>query len=148
MEEQKHPHQPVTAKVIPIAFVSQAERDRLQIDAERKDFIERRTDELLKERDSFGALLMELIAEEALADMAVVALRDAYEEQGKCWDGISAFGDLIHARARIKAAALWRDELEKLKPLCCSCHHSAYDRGNETSESGHYCKLDFCLWSE
>lgn len=138
-------------KVIPIRPLTKYERDHEEIEATRREFLSDRTAALLRDRETFGELLFEVIGS-PIANMAVVALRDACDEQGKCWDGISAFGDLMHNAARAKAAQEWPAALLKMAPDCDVCHHSRYERdpaGTGDSPSGYSCTLvSECPWGK
>lgn len=124
------------------------QQDLSEVSENRRQYLEDRVRTLLSDRESFGALLYEITGG-AAATMAVVALRDAVLEQGRCWDGISAFGDLMHNAARAQAAQEWPTVLLMMAPTCSECHHSKFHSdplGTGDSPSEYDCRACECPW--
>lgn len=138
--EERDPRYPIP--------ITRLQQDLSDVAENRRQYLEDRVRTLLSDRESFGALLYEIMGG-AAATMTVVSLRDAVLEQGKCWDGISAFGDLMHNAARAQAAKEWPDVLLTTAPSCSECHHSKFQRdplGTGDSPSEYECRACECPW--
>jgi hypothetical protein len=134
-----------------IRALTQYQFDVAEVAEERQQYLADRVSALLADRESFAELFYDVTGgDNRIADLAVVALRDAVLEQGRCWDGISAFGDLMHAAARAKAAQEWPRVLLARAPECSECRHGKEQRdpfGTGDSPTKYECRVD-CPWGK
>lgn len=68
-----------------------------------KHLIAERAEEMISEPREFAQLVAE-IEESSMAEMMMIALRDAVAESGEVWDGITAFRRILEVVAKAKAA--------------------------------------------
>lgn len=100
--------------------------------AARKHFIDARAEEMISGLREFAQLVAE-IEESSMAEMMMIALRDAVAESGEVWDGITAFRRILEVVAKAKAAAEW----EGIAPLA----DDSGDAADRAYEAAQYARL-------
>lgn len=117
----------------------------------RTKFIHDESNKSMHDHEQIIDLFLELLDCEATAPLAGLTLRDAIQESGHSWDGISALSDLILGRARKRAAEAWAAKLAAEAPSCRECSYSKEDRdpyGTGDSPTAYECKVFVCPWGK
>ena len=135
-------------------MVSRSDRASREADilaAERRSFVYNYANRVLDDQDAITEILLDLTESEAGARAVGEAIKSAFSEMNKEWEGISTLADLVHQKARERAAAQWKKKIANDAPSCESCSYS--DRHNDPFGTGDSptefeCAVPTCPWGK